>query len=157
MLALHWSSFNFCFHNIYRKFPDTKGGRNSGQRLSPAIVQEGQCGGQDNFGDEAAVPQNRRWRQWALLFFFQGCFNMQRRFSAAAAIQSTTFPELDSVFLVGREIKTWLGRRLEGHLVARSWNQHLRLFYVSQKSNCLCGQQLTNWLLQFSSFYWTIT
>lgn len=38
-----------------------------------------------------------------LLFFFQGCFNMQSRSSAAAAIQSATFPEMDSVFLVGRK------------------------------------------------------
>lgn len=40
-----------------------------------------------------------------LLFFFQGCFNMQSRSSAAAAIQSATFPELDRVFLVGRKKK----------------------------------------------------
>lgn len=40
-----------------------------------------------------------------LLFSFQGCFNRQSRLSTAAAIQSATFPELDSVFLVGRENK----------------------------------------------------
>ena len=38
-----------------------------------------------------------------LLLFFQGCFNMQSRSLAAAAIQSATSPELESVFLVGRK------------------------------------------------------
>lgn len=37
-----------------------------------------------------------------LLFILQGCFNMQSRSSAAAALGSAAVPELDSVFLVGR-------------------------------------------------------
>ena len=51
-----------------------------------------------------------------LLFIFQGCFNMQSRSSAAAAVQSATFPELDSVFLVDRKKTTWLGRSSDGHV-----------------------------------------
>lgn len=40
-----------------------------------------------------------------LLFFFQGCFNMQSRFLAAAATQSAMFPEQNIVCLVGRKKK----------------------------------------------------
>lgn len=40
---------------------------------------------------------------------------MQSRSLAAAAIQSATFPELESVFLDGRKKITWLGRSVEGH------------------------------------------
>lgn len=94
-----------------------RGGRNSGQRLSPA-----------NGGWVPAVPQNGRCWEWAVLFFFHSCFHMQSRFSVAGVFQSTTFSELDSVFLVDRKIKTWLGRRLEGHLVVRSWNQYFSTF-----------------------------
>lgn len=53
---------------------------------------------------------------------------MQSRSLAAAAIQSATFPELESVFLVGRK-KNHLIRKECGRSLLRNSNQHLRLLH----------------------------
>lgn len=71
-----------------------------------------------------------------LLFIFQGCFNMQSRSSAAAAIQSATFPELDSVFLVDRK-KKHLVRKELGWSRLRNSDRSGYLFPWLPSSGCL--------------------
>lgn len=75
---------------------------------------------------------------------------MQSRSLAAAAIQSATFPELESVFLVGRKKIRMIRKECERSLLRNS-NQHLRLLHFPDGFLSLWAASCTS-VFDFSSF-----